>query len=168
MVAKLFNKNKKVNDKAKLPLYQKILLGLCGLSTLPVTGPTIIVIVIGLLPSLSALASQEKRNHRSVICMASMNFAALFYWIVKMCFGSYDVTTALEYSLSLRFVLFSFSGAAIGWFMFQVIPPIYIVYKTNANGVLAKKLTEKRQKLVETWGDKIKDTIPLYVENTDA
>lgn len=118
--------------------------------------PTLMLIAVGMLPTLVALVVDRSRDKLAAITVGPMNVAGLLLPLTTLWFGSNDIalaTTILSRPANGALV---YGAAAVGWMIYFTVPGLV------ARGLVARRrqkitdLSVEQKKLVEAWGEDVK------------
>lgn len=116
--------------------------------------PTVLLVFIGLMPTIAAFLIDRSKDKYSAISVASMNFSGIFPYIIDLWAGNNSIAGVFE--ILTVFALMAIYGAAgIGTLMFILIPPAVVSFLE----ILAKhrivQLRAEQKILIEEWGEEV-------------
>ena len=141
-------KNQKNNKKTSLSKKILIILGifLLILTSLPI----VIILLIGLLPTLTILLTDPK-NTQKMIIIGSFNLAGVFIYLINI-LNNYSVRDAFFVFSDIFNLIIMLGSAALGFIIYAELPNFVIwVYKATAQKRL-EGIENRLQKLSQDWG----------------
>ena len=152
-------KDTKSNTK-KSSLLKKIFIGL-GLFLLILTSlPIVVILLIGLLPTLTILLTDPKNTQKAII-VGSFNLAGVFIYLVNI-LNSYSVRDAFFVFSDIFNLIVMLGSAALGLIIYAELPNLVIwIYKATAQKRLSN-IESRLQKLALDWGQ---ETINKIADN---
>ncbi|MTJ83409.1 MAG: acyl-CoA synthetase [Telmatospirillum sp.] len=122
----------------------------------PFSLPTILVMVVGLLPAIVAAVVERGANRYAWVCIGGLNFAGLSPWLFSLWFGHHTLDFALETVTSVKVLLVAYGAAAAGSVLYMSLPPVVAMFMAATAQRRAVGLHASQRKLVERWGDGVK------------
>ena len=150
----------KKRDKKKAPQTRRgvggvnrlvIFLGLAAL--VPFSLPTILVMLVGLLPTIVAAVVERGENRYAWICVGGLNFSGLAPWLFTLWFGHHTFEFALEQVTDVRMLLSAYGAAGVGSALYLALPPVVSTIMGATSQRRAIGLHSTQRKLVENWGE---------------
>lgn len=153
-----------VNPFSKLNRFQKLLLVL-GIGLLAYHAlPAVIVILIGLLPTLTILLTDPKNTLKLTI-VGCFNLAGVFFCLMNI-IHQFDLNQAFYILGNIFNLIIMLGAAALGVIIYYELPNLFLsVSRVNT----VKRLTiinNKLQKLSDDWGTDAPE--PLPEEKTES
>ncbi len=135
--------------KGMLPLL--IFLGV-GAVVVP---PTIIVLTVGMIPSIVATFVNPGRVKGSIAAMTALNLAGVVPVIGFLWERGHTIDQAMRLLTDVFMWLLMFGGAGIAAFLLWGVPIVVQgVYEVQARHMIGK-LEKRRMKMIEEWGGRI-------------
>jgi hypothetical protein len=128
-----------------------IFLGLAAL--VPFSLPTILVMFVGLLPTIVAAVVERSDNRYAWICVGGLNFSGLAPWLFTLWFGHHTLGFALEQVTNVTMLLVAYGAAAAGSALYLALPPVVAAIMGATSQRRAVGLHATQRKLVESWGE---------------
>jgi hypothetical protein len=134
----------------------RILLILTSLALVPFMLPELLVLSIGMLPTLAATVGARGFNRGAWVCVGGLNLAGLLPWMMPLMFGNRSLDFAVAQVTDINMLLSSFGCAGLGWGLYLSMPPLVTVFSAMTAHRRAGELATKQRKLVEKWGEAVK------------
>jgi hypothetical protein len=135
----------------------RLLIMLTLVALIPFSLPTLLVMFVGMMPTLGAALSDRSGSRYCWLCVGGLNFAGLANWLLFLWFGHHDISSAIQMLLGDHLMLMVAYGAAgIGWLLYMAVPPVVAAIQTGTTHRRAANLASQQKKLVELWGDEIR------------
>ncbi len=126
---------------------------------------SVILLFLGLLPTLVALIVDKTPRKYSTFCVGSMNITGVFPSMLELWAGQNNISHAIDIITNVFDLIVMYAAATFGWLLFMAIPPV-------VNGLLAvvaqhriAQLRARQRELIKEWGDEI---IPRKADQTEA
>lgn len=137
-------------NSGKLILWSVVFVGVMFVFTGPV-----ILIVVGMAPTLVAFLIDRTPKKYAAFSMGGMNFAGVFPWLMKLNFVTGGVKEAIAVTFNPFNMIVMYGAAAFGWMIYQTVPPIVAaMIAVNAQHRIAQ-LRGRQKELIKEWGDAI-------------
>lgn len=117
--------------------------------------PTVMVVGVGMLPTLVAYLVDRQRPRYAALCVGGLNSAGVFPHLLPIWFGMHTLNAAEE-ALTDVFVLVTMYGAALfGWMLYFAVPPLVgaVLSVMAQRRVALLRLSQKG--LIEDWGESV-------------
>mgnify|MGYP004632696833 CR=1 FL=1 len=134
----------------KLSLLQKILLVL-GLIILMFTSlPMVVILLIGLLPSLTIMLVDSKNTNKLII-VGCCNIAGMFICLTSI-LNQYNLNQQIYILSNIFNIVIMLGAAAFGMILYFELPNIFsVIFKNSAHRRL-RSIDNKLDKIAEDWG----------------
>ena len=126
-----------------------LLVGLLSLVFLP----TMLVLVISMLPTLAALAVDKTKERYLAMGIGALNFCGCLPAIVILWTEGQSLTVALSILGDVMLWLAPYGASAIGWLIYLSIQPVMASYYAATATQRLEELRSSRAALIEQWGD---------------
>ena len=126
-----------------------LLIGLLSLVFLP----TMLVLVISMLPTLAALAVDKTKERYLAMGIGALNFCGCLPAIVILWTEGQSLTVALSILGDVMLWLAPYGASAIGWLIYLSIQPVMASYYAATASQRLEELRSSRAALIEQWGD---------------
>lgn len=131
----------------------RLLILLTLIALVPFSLPTLVVLFVGLLPTLVAAIVERGKERYAWICVGGLNFAGLSPWLFKLWFGHHTLIYSIELVTGITMMLAAYACAGLGWLLYMSTPPVVMAFMKMTGQRRSTNLTANQKKLVETWGD---------------
>ena len=122
---------------------------------LPWILPTMIVVFVGMIPSLVTLIMDRSPRKYGALTVAAMNFAGVLPYLVKLWSKSQSMENALSIVIDVFAMGVMFGAAGFGWMIFLTIPSfVASIFMVISQRRIAT-LRDKQRKIIEEWGESI-------------
>lgn len=143
-------KEKKSSTKSSLPLLL-VFVGVLGV----VAPPTLLVMLVGMLPSIVGIVISPARVKPAMASMFSLNLAGVLPVIGFLWQRGQTFERAFQLLTDVYMWGLMFGSAGLAAFLIWGVPiGVHAVYELQAN-TLTGRLKKRREKLVEEWGGQI-------------
>ncbi|MBE7637951.1 hypothetical protein GUA87_13925 [Sneathiella sp. P13V-1] len=120
-----------------------------------VAPPTIIVLTVGMIPSIVATFVNPSRVKGSIAAMTALNLAGVVPVIGFLWERGHTIDQAMRLLTDVFMWLLMFGGAGIAAFLLWGVPIVVQgVYEVQARHLVGK-LEKRRMKMIEEWGGRI-------------
>lgn len=143
-----------------VPLW--LTLGLVGLLWLAL--PSVILVVVGMLPSLAAIIVDRSKQRYLTFSVGAMNFCGLFPQLLKLWTGMNTVDSAVALLTDVFSLFTMYGAAALGWLIFLGVPPVVSAFMSVMAQRRITMRRELQQELVERWGEEVAGTGDHVIE----
>jgi len=122
---------------------------------LPWIFASLIVFFFGMMPTMVALIIDRTQQKYAAICVAGLNFAGVFPYLLKLWQGPQTFDAAGQIITDV-FALFVMYGAAgFGWMVFTAVPPVVHAVLTILDQQRVTLLRTNQRRIVEEWGESV-------------
>jgi len=118
-------------------------------------GPTMILLLLGMLPTLVALIIDRTKQKSNSLCVGSINFIGVFPYIMGLWGGMNDFTAAFTIVGDIFNLLVMYSAAAFGWFLFLTMPSIISSFVLVLQQRKVAQLRGEQKDLIDEWGAEV-------------
>ncbi len=119
-----------------------------GLFTLP----TILILGIGMLPTIGAMISDRRKEKYATLCVGAMNFTGVLPFMITLWTEDHSYERAFVMIADPFTWLVMYGAAAIGWAIYFVAPGIVGMFIGMRTEQRIQKLRRRQRDLVEEWG----------------
>lgn len=117
--------------------------------------PTMLVLTIGLLPTLVAFVVDINPRKYAARSVGFLNFAGTLPFLVTLWSGSHDLVSAMKILTDVFAWLVIYSAAAGGWLIYMAMPSFAGFLMEFHAARRASALEAQRAKLIKEWGEGI-------------
>jgi hypothetical protein len=127
-----------------------ILLVVAGL--LVFTLPTVLILCVGMLPTVAAFLIDRRREKYTTLCVGSMNFVGVIPFLATLWTEDHSFDMAFTILGDPLGWLIMLGSAGIGWAIYFVAPNIVAMFMAARIEQRIEKLKNRQVELVEEWG----------------
>jgi len=137
----------------KMSVFQKWSMLITLLIFLTATLPFAIVLLIGMLPTLTILLT-DPRNNPKLIIVGCFNLAGVFVYILDI-ISNFSIAYAFVIITNIFNLIIMLSSAALGLIIYSEIPNIFLFFSKISAQKRLENINNKLEKLAEEWGNDI-------------
>lgn len=137
----------------KMSVFQKWSMLITLLIFLTATLPFTIVLLIGMLPTLTILLT-DPRNNPKLIIVGCFNLAGVFVYILDI-ISNFSIAYAFVIITNIFNLIIMLSSAALGLIIYSEIPNIFLFFSKISAQKRLENINNKLEKLAEEWGNDI-------------
>lgn len=149
----LRNNSGSKKETKHLNILQKFLLLLLIAIALIRVMPIVVVLFIGLLPTLTLLIIDGK-NINKLIIVGCFNLSGVFVYVFNV-MKNYSVDNALFIFSDVFNMILMLGSAAIGFLIYYEVPMLFIYLARISNQHHVTSIDAKIEKLKEIWGNDV-------------
>ena len=123
--------------------------------------PTIVLVLIGLLPTLAELFIDNDPDRSSTAAVGAMNFAGLTPFLLDLWLKGQTMDNAFHMLTSSSFWMFGLGAAGIGKLIVFAIPQAITLLTCARYESRLKTLRHNLETLRETWGPEVGTVKPI-------
>lgn len=116
------------------------------------TLPTVLILGIGMLPTLGAMISDRRKEKYATLCVGAMNFTGVLPFIIQLWTEEHSYERAFMVIGNPITWLVMYGAAALGWAIYFVAPGIVGMYIGMRTEQRIQRLRRRQRDLVEEWG----------------
>jgi hypothetical protein len=132
-----------------------LLLSVAFVLLMTVSLPSMVLLFIGMLPTLVAWIVDRNPQKYSTFCVGGMNFCGVFPYLLDLWGGTHSVSNAVGILTNVFTLLVMYGAAAFGWMMFMTVPPVVSGFLTVMQQRRVAQLRAQQKRLIEEWGDAV-------------
>lgn len=129
-----------------------VLLVVFAVALLVFAAPLLIVLLVGMVPTVVAFVCDRDREKYSAIAICAGNLAGVLPQIVMLASQGATFTRASNLLTDVFSLAVMFGGAGAGWVVVTILPAVVAVYMNVSTEARIQRLRKDQRKLVETWG----------------
>ena len=133
--------------------------GVFLLTMMMISLPTVILIGIGMLPSLVAGVIDRSDGKYATFCVCGINFSGLFPFLMDVWFVNHSTDMAIRILTDVFNLVIIFGSAALGWLLFVAVPPVITTFLSVMSQHRMTILKTTQSDIIEEWGEKVASTI---------
>ena len=134
-------------NRSRLTLYL-----LVGIPIALMIIPTVIVLLVSLLPTAVAFFTARRKGWYGAICVGAMNLAGAAPVLAELWFTGHTIDAAFEGITDVLSLLVIYGSAGAGWIIYSTAPSIVSVYTVMTSDRRIIALKTKQQELLAKWG----------------
>lgn len=131
----------------------KLLIFLTLLALVPFSLPTLILLFVGMLPTVAAAIAPRSAGRNAWMSVGGLNFAGLSNWLITLWFGHHTIEYAIGLLRSVVPLLVAYAAAGLGWMIYLAMPPLVGTFMAATSQRRVTALVAQQRKLVEIWGE---------------
>lgn len=116
------------------------------------TLPTVLILSVGMLPTLAAYIVDRRREKYTTLCVGSMNFVGVIPFLATLWTEDHSFDMAFTILGDPFGWLVMLGSAGIGWSIYFVAPGIVAMIMATRIEQRIEKLKSRQIELVEEWG----------------
>lgn len=130
--------------------------------------PTMLVLTLGLLPTLVALVVDLHPRKYAARCVGTLNFAGVMPFLVQMWTDSHSLYAAMEIITDLYAWFVIYSASALGWVCYLSMPWVAGLLLEINTAHRIRRLEARQKHLVAEWGEEVKGEEPKAAKRKAA
>lgn len=147
--------NRAAASRRPMGLWRKLLLSMLLLPFAALFLPTLVVLLLGLLPTLGAYVADRGREKHLAVTVGLLNICgclpALFdLWATGQSYNAMSMAIQDVYNW-----LVAYGAAGCGWLIYLSMPPFVHTYYKVASEARIQMLRRAQRKLIELWGEEV-------------
>ena len=112
-----------------------------------------ILLALGLSPTVVAFIVDKSKKKYAAFSVGGMNIAGVTPALLDLLKGKNNVSAAMDILTSPFDLTIMFAGAAFGWMLYMVIPPVVSGLLTVIANYRISQLRTEQKKLIKEWGE---------------
>jgi hypothetical protein len=129
---------------------------------------SIVLLVIGMLPTGIALALDRSRHKDQARSVGYLNFAGCLPWVVDFWMSGGNLERVFEIVGDPLVLAVMYTAAATGWALCFIIRPFVATYLAVAVDYREGQVKKRQNELAAEWGDEVRDgNAETVAENAD-
>ena len=112
-----------------------------------------ILLALGLSPTVVAFIVDKSKKKYAAFSVGGMNIAGVTPALFELIKGKNNVSAAMDILTSPFDLTIMFAGAAFGWVLYMVIPPVVSGLLTVIANYRISQLRTEQKKLIKEWGE---------------
>lgn len=117
--------------------------------------PTMLVLSIGLLPTLVAMVVDSHPRRYAARAVGAMNVAGILPFLVGLWQTGHGVVSAMEILTDVFAWLVIYSAAALGWLLHLGMPEISGLLMQISSRRRIRRLEARQRRLISEWGPEV-------------
>ena len=116
------------------------------------TLPTVLILCVGMLPTVAAFLVDRRREKYTTLCVGSMNFVGVIPFLATLWTEDHSFDMAFTILGDPFGWLMMLGSAGIGWAIYFVAPNIVALFMAARIEQRIERLKNRQTALVEEWG----------------
>ncbi len=130
--------------------------------------PTVLVLVIGMVPTIVAFFTDRRREKYAAFCVGAMNLLGVLPVALGMWTRDHTMDSAMRNVTNVFNWFLMYGAAAIGWGLYSVTPAIVaFVLRLQIERRISKMQGYQRE-LIDEWGEGVTDSAKSAEEKQAA
>ncbi len=117
-----------------------------------VTLPSVLILGIGMLPTLAAMITDRRKEKYATLCVGCMNFTGVMPFMIRLWTEDHSYDHAFTVIADPFTWLVMYGAAALGWAIYFVAPGIVGMFIGLRTEQRIQRLRRRQRDLVEEWG----------------
>lgn len=122
---------------------------------LVLAAPTMVVLVMGMLPTLVAFIIDRTKQKSNSFCVGAINFIGVFPYVMDLWGGMNDFSAAVAIIGDFFNLLVMYAAAAFGWFLFLTMPSVISSFVIVMQQRKVAQLRGEQKDLIDEWGAEV-------------
>lgn len=119
------------------------------------TPATLVILLVGMLPTLVAAIASRMPGHHAVVTIGSINFIGVFPFVLRLWMSGNAVHDAAAVATDLVNLVLMYGAAALGWVVYLAMPPLVVaLWRVRSRSEVAA-LRARQKHLMEEWGEEL-------------
>ena len=135
--------------------YKPLLWALAFVLIVIISPGSILLLFIGMLPTLVAYLVDSTPGRYAALSVAGMNFCGVFPWVWRLWTGGNSIAEAIKTMTDPFALLVMYGAAGFGWISFLVVPPIIGAVMAVISQHRIAQLRADQRELIAEWGPEI-------------
>lgn len=128
---------------------------------------SILVLFIGILPTMVAFVVDKSSGKYATFCVGSMNVTGIFPAIYALWTGKNNMSQAIQIITDVFDLVIMYGAAGIGWILYIIIPTGVSALLTIIGQRRISRLRNRQRELILEWGKDIAEQTDKDVEQND-
>jgi hypothetical protein len=117
--------------------------------------PTMLVVTIGLLPTLVALVVDVRPGRNAAQSVGALNIAGVTPFLVTLWAGPNDIVSAMKILTDTFAWLVIYSSAGGGWLLYLGMPTVSGIFMQVTAKHKITNLEARQKELINEWGEEV-------------
>ncbi|KAA5607641.1 hypothetical protein F1188_02475 [Roseospira marina] len=117
--------------------------------------PTVLVLVVAMLPTGAALVVDRSASRSGWLCVGGLNFAALAPSLFELWFENNTLEFATGIISNVFTLMLIYGAAAVGWIIYMTMPQVIASVMDMTSSHRIERLKAHQQDLAEEWGPEV-------------
>jgi len=130
----------------------KVIIFTIGGGLMLFTLPTVLVLGLGMLPTLAAMMVDQRREKYTTLCVGCMNFVGVLPFVAQLWSEDHSYAKAFEIMADPFAWLTMLGAAGLGWCIYLLAPGVVSMGIAMRIEQRIGRLRRRQRELVEEWG----------------
>ncbi len=130
--------------------------------------PSVLVLVIGMVPTIVAFFTDRRREKYAAFCVGAMNLLGVLPVALGMWTQDHSMDSAMRNVTNVFNWFLMYGAAAIGWGLYSVTPAIVAFVLRVQIERRISKMQGYQQELIDEWGEGVTDSAKSAEEKQAA
>jgi hypothetical protein len=117
--------------------------------------PTVLLLMVTLLPTAVALVVDRSASRTGWLCVGGLNFAALAPSLFELWFEDHTLQHATTLISDVFTLLTVYGAAALGWLLYMTMPQLIAAFMQMTSSRRIASLKAQQKRLQEEWGPEV-------------
>lgn len=120
-----------------------------------IAGPTLLLLTVGLVPTIVALIVDRSKQKSGAVCVGSINIIGVFPYVLDLWSGINTWGSSAKIITDVFSLLVMYSAAAFGWLLFLTLPSVISSFVIVLQQRKVAQLRGEQKDLIEEWGEEV-------------
>jgi len=120
--------------------------------------PTVLVLVIGMVPTIVAFFTDRRREKYAAFCVGAMNLLGVLPVALGMWTRDHSMDSAMRNVTNVFNWFMMYGAAAIGWGLYSITPAIVAFFLRVQIERRISKMQGYQQELIDEWGEGVTES----------
>lgn len=130
--------------------------------------PTVLVLVIGMVPTIVAFFTDRRREKYAAFCVGAMNLLGVLPVALGMWTRDHSMDSAMRNVTNVFNWFLMYGAAAIGWGLYSITPAIVAFVLRLQIERRITKMQGYQQELIDEWGEGVTESAKNAEEKAAA
>jgi hypothetical protein len=121
--------------------------------------PTMLILVVGMAPTLVAFFTDRRKEKYAAFCVGAMNLLGVLPVALGMWTREHTMDSALRNVTNIFNWAMMYGAAAIGWGMYAITPAVVAFFLRVQIERRIKKMQGYQRELIEEWGEGVTEGV---------
>lgn len=117
--------------------------------------PTVLVLAVGMAPTVVAFFTDRRREKYAAFCVGAMNLLGVLPVALGMWTRDHSMDSAMRNVTNVFNWFLMYGSAAVGWGLYSITPAIVAFYLRVQIERRISKMQGYQQELLEDWGERV-------------
>ena len=117
--------------------------------------PTVIVLSLGMLPTMVARLIDRTEEHFASFCVGGLNMCGVFPYVLKLWTKNHTIGAATEMTCDVFVLATMYAAAGFGWLVYLSIPPVISAFLSVIAQRRMASLRSLQREIVDEWGPSV-------------